>query len=96
MEQQMSAPYFPVGVNEMKAKREFFAIDEGRVRIDDNVTVETKWLNHPQGCLGYRIESPEGVKNINNVNSKLKAATSWHSIYGVELVHAYIVESARK
>jgi hypothetical protein len=28
------------------------------------------------------------VKNINNVNSKLKAATSWHSIYGVELVTA--------
>ena len=61
MEQQMSAPYFPVGVKEMKARREFFAIDEGRVRIDDNVTVETKWLNHPQGCLGYRIESAEGV-----------------------------------
>ena len=61
LEQQMSAPYFPVGVNEMKARREFFAIDEGRVRIDDNVTVETKWLNHPQGCLGYRIESSEGV-----------------------------------
>jgi phosphoribosyl 1,2-cyclic phosphodiesterase len=61
MEQQMSAPYFPVNVNEMKARREFFNIDEGRVRIDDNVTVETKWLNHPQGCLGYRIESPEGV-----------------------------------
>jgi phosphoribosyl 1,2-cyclic phosphodiesterase len=61
MEQQMSAPYFPVGVSEMKARREFFGIDEGRVRIDDNITVETKWLNHPQGCLGYRIESPEGV-----------------------------------
>ena len=32
----------------------------------------------------------EGVKNINNVNGKLKAATSWHSIYGVEpaLAHA--------
>ena len=26
----------------------------------------------------------EGVKNINNVNDALKAATSWHSIYGVE------------
>ena len=61
MEQQMSAPYFPVAVSEMKARREFFAIDEGRVRIDDHVTVETKWLNHPQGCLGYRIESSEGI-----------------------------------
>ena len=26
----------------------------------------------------------EGVKNINNVNERLKAATSWYSIYGVE------------
>jgi tagatose 1,6-diphosphate aldolase len=26
----------------------------------------------------------EGVKNINNVNDRLKAATSWHSIYSLE------------
>jgi tagatose 1,6-diphosphate aldolase len=26
----------------------------------------------------------EGVKNINNVNARLKAATSWHEIYGME------------
>jgi len=25
----------------------------------------------------------EGVKNINNVNNALKAATPWYSIYGV-------------
>jgi hypothetical protein len=24
------------------------------------------------------------VKNINNVNDRLKAATSWHEIYGME------------
>ena len=30
----------------------------------------------------------EGVKNINNVNERLKAATSWYSIYGVEQVLA--------
>src|SRR5215475_11751903 len=30
----------------------------------------------------------EGVINIQNVNARLKAATSWHPIYGVELVHA--------
>lgn len=28
--------------------------------------------------------STDGVKNINNVNERLKKATSWHSIYGVE------------
>jgi tagatose 1,6-diphosphate aldolase len=26
----------------------------------------------------------EGVKNINNVNERLKAATPWHSLYEVE------------
>jgi len=31
----------------------------------------------------------EGVKNINNVNDKLKAATSWHTIYEVEPALAF-------
>src|SRR5258706_2983612 len=48
MEQQMSAPYFPVGVNEMKARREFLGVDEGPGRVDDNVTVGTKRVNQPQ------------------------------------------------
>ncbi|MGE5734118.1 MAG: tagatose 1,6-diphosphate aldolase, partial [Acidobacteriota bacterium] len=26
----------------------------------------------------------QGVENINNVNDRLKAATSWHEIYGME------------
>jgi hypothetical protein len=30
------------------------------------------------------------VKNINNVNGKLKAATSWHSIYEVEPALAHV------
>jgi hypothetical protein len=29
-------------------------------------------------------QAGEGVKNINHVNDKLKAATSWHSIYDTE------------
>ena len=36
-----------------------------------------------RSAIGCRSE---GVKNINNVNDRLKAATSWHSIYGVEQV----------
>jgi len=32
----------------------------------------------------------EGVKNINNVNDRLKAATSWYSIYGVEPALAHV------
>jgi tagatose 1,6-diphosphate aldolase len=38
-----------------------------------------------QGADAFRkwLQS-EGVKNINNVNDRLKAATSWHSIYDAE------------
>jgi tagatose 1,6-diphosphate aldolase len=56
----------------------------GRATWKEGIPVYAK-----QGAPAFRkwLET-EGVKNINNVNSKLKAATSWHSIYGVELVHA--------
>jgi len=60
MEEQMASPYFPVDLNEMKAKREFHELDEGRVSLDD-VTVQAAWLNHPQGCMGFRLESKQGV-----------------------------------
>ena len=38
-----------------------------------------------QGAAAFRkwLET-EGVKNINNVNDRLKAATSWHPMYEVE------------
>jgi len=60
MEEQMAAPYFPVDMSEMKAQRNFFDIEQGRVPFDE-VTVEAMWLNHPQGCLGFRVESRSGV-----------------------------------
>ena len=60
MEEQMASPYFPVDMTEMKAHRDFHDIEEGRVSLDD-LTVQTTWLNHPQGCLGFRLETGEGV-----------------------------------
>jgi phosphoribosyl 1,2-cyclic phosphodiesterase len=60
MEEQMAAPYFPVELGEMRAHREFYEIEEGRVTFD-NVTVQTMWLNHPQGCMGFRLETKDGV-----------------------------------
>jgi phosphoribosyl 1,2-cyclic phosphodiesterase len=60
MEEQMAAPYFPVGLSEMKSQQNFYDIEQGRVALDD-VTIETMWLNHPQGCLGFRIESKDGI-----------------------------------
>lgn len=60
MEEQMASPYFPVNTNEMKARRDFYDLEQGKVQLGD-VTVQTMWLNHPQGCLGFRLETKEGV-----------------------------------
>jgi phosphoribosyl 1,2-cyclic phosphodiesterase len=60
LEEQMSDPYFPVNMNEMAARRQFCNIDAGRLEFDDCV-IHSMWLNHPQGCLGFRIETKDGV-----------------------------------
>jgi phosphoribosyl 1,2-cyclic phosphodiesterase len=60
MEEQMAAPYFPVGLNEMKAQRGFYNMEQGKIQLGD-VSVEALWLNHPQGCMGFRLETNGGV-----------------------------------
>jgi phosphoribosyl 1,2-cyclic phosphodiesterase len=60
LEEQMAAPYFPVGLTEMQAQQNFYDLEEGRIQLGD-VTLQTMWLNHPQGCMGYRLETKEGV-----------------------------------
>jgi len=60
IEEQMSDPYFPVDMSEMAAHRNFYDIEEDRIAFDDTV-VQSMWLNHPQGCLGFRIETPQHV-----------------------------------
>jgi len=61
LEEQMTAPYFPVNMNEMKAGRDFYDIEEGQLPLDNNITVKAAWLNHPQGCQGFRLESKQGI-----------------------------------
>jgi len=60
LEEQMAAPYFPVGLTEMQAHQSFHNLDEGRISLGD-VTLQTMWLNHPQGCMGFRLETKDGV-----------------------------------
>jgi tagatose 1,6-diphosphate aldolase len=51
----------------------------GRATWKDGIPVYAK-----QGPDAFRVWlQDQGVKNINNVNERLKAATSWHAIYGV-------------
>ena len=59
-EAQMAVPYFPVDMSAMNAKRKFKEVGGGDTfRIGEN-EITTAWLNHPQGCLGFRIDTPAG------------------------------------
>ncbi|MGI9101722.1 MAG: MBL fold metallo-hydrolase [Terriglobales bacterium] len=53
---QMANPFFPVDPSVMQATRHLYTIGEETLQVGDAV-VKTLFLNHPQGCLGYRIEA---------------------------------------
>jgi phosphoribosyl 1,2-cyclic phosphodiesterase len=59
-EAQMALPYSPVDLSAMSAAREFTELTGGdRLTVGDTA-VSACWLNHPQGCLGYRFDTPDG------------------------------------
>jgi phosphoribosyl 1,2-cyclic phosphodiesterase len=60
-EAQMALPYFPVDFSAMNAQRKFREVDGGETfQIGEN-KITARWLNHPQGCLGFRIETRAGT-----------------------------------
>jgi phosphoribosyl 1,2-cyclic phosphodiesterase len=59
--EQMAPPYFPVAIDEMKARRDFYEIEAGSTTIGDGIQMQTAWLNHPQGCMGFRMETKDGI-----------------------------------
>ena len=61
MAEQMASPYFPVDLDKMRAQRNFCNIENGCIDMEDGIRIKTAWLNHPQGCLGFRVETKEGV-----------------------------------
>lgn len=62
----MSSPFFPVPIAALRAQMEFNDIKDGEtVQVAPNLTVTTHRLNHPQGAIGYRVESVEkGKKRV--------------------------------
>ena len=60
-EAQMALPYFPVALSAMSAKRKFTEVGEGDVLTVRDTKVSARLLNHPQGCLGFRFETPAGT-----------------------------------
>lgn len=59
IEGQMANPYFPVNMNVMGAARNFFELEGGTIKVNDAV-LRSAPLNHPQGCVGYRIDADGG------------------------------------
>jgi len=55
---QQNLTYFPVYLDIMASKKNFIELGEDTVCVGDT-TVTSRILNHPQGCLGYRITSGE-------------------------------------
>src|ERR1700716_3094367 len=61
MAEQMASPYLPVNLDQMRAEQNFYDIDAGTIEVGDGVKLQTAWLNHPQGCMGFRVETKDGV-----------------------------------
>lgn len=53
---QMSNPYFPVDMTAMRAKRSYTEVATEALQLDD-FHVQPARINHPQGCLCFRIEN---------------------------------------
>jgi phosphoribosyl 1,2-cyclic phosphodiesterase len=60
-ETQMALPYFPVDMSAMNAKRKFQEVAGGDSFTIGENKITARSLNHPQGCLGFRIETPAGT-----------------------------------
>jgi tagatose 1,6-diphosphate aldolase len=82
--------YLSAGVSNAEFSETLVLAGESGVKFNGVLCGRATWkegipVYAKQGADAFRkwLET-EGVKNINNVNDKLKAATSWHSIYEAE------------
>jgi phosphoribosyl 1,2-cyclic phosphodiesterase len=60
-ETQMAMPYFPVNMSAMTAKKKFMEVSGGDSFIIGENKITARHINHPQGCMGFRIETPGGT-----------------------------------
>ncbi len=56
LEKQMQPPTFPVTLDAMGARLDFTGVKDGSVIHVGPATVTARSLNHPQGCLGFRVD----------------------------------------
>jgi phosphoribosyl 1,2-cyclic phosphodiesterase len=57
---QLASPYFPVDVTMMTAARDFREVADAESFEIHGTHITARYLNHPQGCLGYRIDTTGG------------------------------------
>ena len=50
----MANPYFPIDMSKLPCVRDYIDLVEGTFRVAE-ASILVKKLNHPQGCVGYRI-----------------------------------------
>lgn len=60
LEAQLASPYFPVDVSNMRASRSFREVAGGDRWEIEGTHVTAAWLNHPQDCLAYRLDTSAG------------------------------------
>ena len=53
---QWTYRYFPVRHEELTSKLEYVDLKEGHYDLGQGLHLQTKYLNHPLQCLGYRFE----------------------------------------
>jgi len=56
----MLNPYFPVDMTVMKGQKNFYTVGEETLQLFD-VEITSRHVNHPQGCLGFRVRAETGV-----------------------------------
>ena len=88
--------YLSAGVSNAEFTEALELAGESGVKFNGVLCGRATWkegipIYGKQGAEAFRkwLQS-EGVKNINNVNDRLKAATSWHSIYEAEPAMAHV------
>ena len=62
MAEQMAVALLPRRSSARCARqRIFYESRTAACTMEDGIRSQTAWLNHPQGCLGFRLETKEGV-----------------------------------
>jgi CheY-like chemotaxis protein len=91
----MQYTYFPVPLDQCRAKIRYHDLVEGTFHIDD-IKVSTHYLNHPALTLGYRLEA-DGVTVVYACDHEPHSrtlATGTTEIIGQDLRHAQFLSHA--